>query len=133
MGEGQKNQKTKKMLYFRLLLTVGLLHLSRCDVDPRTGYYVPPATENDVFYPVDDEEPMGFPEIPPPLKQEWRSGEDEVVRPFGGTTFKYKYVTRGGRVSSTNPGNVVIIGSRAPEGSSNSRPDAGQYRRRRLE
>lgn len=99
------------MISFRLILTVGLLHLGRCDVDPRTGYFVPPAAENDVFYPVDDEEPMGFPEIPPPMKQEWKSEENEVLSwyPFGGSRFKYKFVTRGGRVSSTNPGNSIEV------------------------
>jgi len=92
-----------------LLLVVGLAQLARCSVDPLTGFYVPPATEDDVFYPTDAEGPVGFHEIPPPMKQEWRTGEEEVIRPFGGTTFKYKYVTRGGRIISQNPGNAIEV------------------------
>lgn len=90
-----------------LIFILGISQLARCAVDPLTGYYVPPATENDVFYPVDDG-PVGFQEIPPPMKQEWRT--DEVVsQPFGRTTFKYKYVTRGGKISSNNPGNAIEV------------------------
>merc|ERR1711942_26784 len=50
---------------------------------------------------------MGFKEIPVPMQQEWSSGEK--VSAFAATSFKYKYVTRGGKISSHNPGNAIEV------------------------
>jgi len=91
------------------LFILGLAQLARCSIDPLTGLYVAPATKNDVFYPVDSKGPMGFPEIPPPMKQAWRNEGEESVSSYGGTTFKYKYVTKGGKISNQNPGNAIEV------------------------
>lgn len=90
-----------------ILFGFAFLQLAQCSVDPYTGLYVPPASENDVFYPMD--EPMGFPEIPPPMKQEWRTNTAEVHQAFATQSFKRKYVTRGGGISSNNPGNAIEV------------------------
>jgi len=112
-----------------LLIFLGFSGLAQCALDPLTGFYVPPATGNDVFYPLDGEEPelnpaetpgdhpaetpgdhpLGFPELVPPMQQEWRTNTEDVIVPFGGTTFKYKFVTRGGKISTRNPGNAIEV------------------------
>lgn len=89
-----------------IFLCFAFFRLAVCHIDPYTGLYVPPANENDVFYPVD--EPMGFPEIPVPMQKEWKLNSGEEISAFT-TTFKKKYVTRGGKISSTNPGNSIEV------------------------
>jgi len=93
------------MIY--IIFGFAFLQLARCSVDPYSGLYVPPASENDVFYPMDADDPVGFPEIPPPMKQEWSTGE--VHQAFATQSFKKKYVTRGGGISSNNPGNAIEV------------------------
>jgi len=99
-----------------VIFTLGVFHLASGLVDPSTGIWAPPPSFNDVFYPVDDavddaandNMPMGFHEIPPPMKQEWKL--DGAVASFAAkTTFKYKFVTKGGQISDTNPGNAIEV------------------------
>jgi len=96
--------------------------MARCSADPNSGLYAPPVSENDVFYPVDDEpmgfpeiprdEPMGFPEIPPLTKRKWRADKvAAAVSPLAFATtqsFKKKYVTREGGITSSDPGENSI-------------------------
>jgi len=91
-----------------IFLSFAFLRLAQCSVDPYSGLYVPPVSENDVFHPMD--EPMGFPEIPPPMKQKWRADTDAAVpQAFATQSFKKKYVTRGGGVTSSDPGNSIEV------------------------
>jgi len=93
---------------FSIVFALGLFQLALGSIDPRTGIWAAPPAPDAVFYEVDPEPmTMGFPEIPPPMKQEWKDLNAPAV--FGRTSFKYKYVTRGGQVHDSNPGMAVEV------------------------
>jgi len=90
-----------------ILLGFAFFQLALCDLDLNTGLYVPPVSEDDVFYPVD--KPIGFSKISTPNTQEWRWNLDSRMIPFATQSFKKKYVTRGGRITNSNSGNSIEV------------------------
>merc|ERR1711872_175651 len=88
-----------------IILGFAFIRPALCDLDLYTGLYVPPVSEDDVLYPV--EEPTGFPEVPTPNVLEWRRNRGSGMSPFATQSFKKKYVTRGGKITNSDPGNSI--------------------------